>query len=164
MLAALLATGAAGYRPETIVADLRADVDRQVNVLDHVQPLRMVVGVGARALPAHAQKDQNVRSAARKDRNVRAPRVPSPNNTWLTLLAEHGVLGFAFFAAFMLRGIALMWRATAEFQTRAPARTSGPRRSASSASRGSCAPRTFSTDCLCCSSSGAPWASASARR
>jgi MFS family permease len=112
MLAALLATGAAGYRPETIVADLRADVDRQVNVLDHVQPLRMVVGVGARALPAHAQKDQNVRSAARKDRNVRAPRVPSPNNTWLTLLAEHGVLGFAFFAAFMLRGIALMWRAT----------------------------------------------------
>lgn len=113
-LAALLATGTAGYRPATIAADLTADVDRQVTVLGHVQPLRLAVGVGARALPAHAQKDQNVRSAARKDRdrNERVPRVPSPNNTWLTLLAEHGIVGFAFFAAFMLRGLGLMWRAT----------------------------------------------------
>ena len=108
-VAALIGTGSAGYRPTSIQADVALDVQRQIGVLDHVQPLRLVVGVGARALPAHAQKEEDFRNA----RSGRHVRVPATNNTWLTLLADHGVLGFLFFVGFVVRGIALMWKATA---------------------------------------------------
>lgn len=107
LVTSLSLSGAPSYQPSAIVKELRADIARQADVLSHVQPLRLAVGVGARALPAHVQKDEDQRSA-RSGRRVRAA---DAENTWLTLLGDHGVLGFGFFVAFFVGGLALMWRA-----------------------------------------------------
>lgn len=96
------------YAPDAIAADLRRDVERQTQVLKHVQPARLAFGVGARGLQAHAQKDEVLRGAAR---GVPAKRVPLPRNAWLTLLADHGILGFLSFLGFVVGGLGLMWRA-----------------------------------------------------
>jgi hypothetical protein len=104
----LTATETAGYGMTSLAAELRGDAQRQAQVLDHVQPMRLAVGVGARSLPAHAMKDDVHRAA----RQGRSPKVPATHNTWLSLLAEHGVLGFAFFLGFFACSIRLMVRAT----------------------------------------------------
>ena len=96
------------YTPAAIGADLQQDFDRQVQVLSYVQPARLAFGVGARGVQAHAQKAETVRAG---HRGKPVPRVPMPQNAWLTLLADHGVLGFACFMAFVLGGFRLMWRA-----------------------------------------------------
>jgi lipopolysaccharide/colanic/teichoic acid biosynthesis glycosyltransferase len=107
-VAVLSTTERAGYGLAPLAAELRGDVQRQAQVLDHVQPLRLAVGVGARALPAHALKDDAHRAA----RQGRAPKVPATHNTWLSLLAEHGLLGFGCFVGFLASCLALMVRAT----------------------------------------------------
>jgi len=107
-VAVLSTTQSAGYGPKSVWAELQGDVRRQAQVLDHVQPLRLAVGVGARSLPAHALKDD----AYRAIRQGRLPKVPATHNTWLSLLAEHGIIGFGCFAGFLGSCLALMVRAT----------------------------------------------------
>jgi lipopolysaccharide/colanic/teichoic acid biosynthesis glycosyltransferase len=104
----LMGTETAGYGTRELASDFRADIHRQSQVLEHVQPLRLAVGVGARALPAHALKDDAHRAA----RQGRTPKVPATHNTWLSLLAEHGIVGFACFLGFLGAGLGLMIRAT----------------------------------------------------
>ena len=95
------------YVPSAIGHEIENDLNRQAWIVGHVTPLRLAVGVGARTLPDHAQSLAG-RYARSKGKTV---RVGVTENTYLTLLADHGILGFASFVVFLFGGLVYMWRA-----------------------------------------------------
>jgi lipopolysaccharide/colanic/teichoic acid biosynthesis glycosyltransferase len=91
--------------PRQAVADLQRRVEVQLQVLDHLTATRLLVGTGARTLPSHVHAT-DTRDGVPED--LRGPR--TLENTYLTVLADHGVAGLVFFLAFLFGGLAFMFR------------------------------------------------------
>lgn len=116
-LTATLATfGDPRLQPAQAVADLQRRVEVQAEVLEHLTPARLVVGAGARTLPSHVTAAQ--RHAGGEPADGRSPR-KSLENTYLTMLADHGVAGLLFFLAFLVGGLAFMYRSARRIADRA---------------------------------------------
>ncbi len=92
--------------PRQAIADLQRRVEVQLGVLEHLTPTRLLVGTGARTLPAHVGAT-DARAGVPEDE--RGPR--TLENTYLTVLADHGVAGLMFFLAFLFGGLGFMYRA-----------------------------------------------------
>jgi len=95
------------YTLGQIGAELHQDYERQVELISAVRLERLMLGVGARALRLHAQTAENKRPINNRPR----VRLGSAENTWLSLFAEHGAVGFVLFVAFFLGALRAMWRA-----------------------------------------------------
>ena len=100
-------SGDARMRPQNALAELSTAYDRQMDVLGNVTPRRLAIGVGARSLPSHISTVQKHGSSRWESARHRTPALES---TYLTLLVDHGPIGLAFFLAFVLGGIAFMFR------------------------------------------------------
>jgi lipopolysaccharide/colanic/teichoic acid biosynthesis glycosyltransferase len=93
-------------QPSQAVADLQRRVEVQMQVLHRLTATRLVVGTGARTLPSHVAA-----AAYAADPTSALRGVPiSLENTYLTVLADHGVAGLLFFGAFLFGGLAFMYR------------------------------------------------------
>ena len=95
------------YTLAQVGVDLRQDYERQAELISGVRLERLMLGVGARALRLHAQTTENQRPIKNRPR----VRLGSAENTWLSLFAEHGIVGFALFVAFFVGALRSMWRA-----------------------------------------------------
>jgi lipopolysaccharide/colanic/teichoic acid biosynthesis glycosyltransferase len=96
------------YAFNNIGAEIRSDYAQQLQVVEAVRPERLLLGVGARVLPLHAQTSENLRPGKNRPRL----RIGTAENTWLSLFADHGLVGFSFFVVFFVGALGIMWRAT----------------------------------------------------
>lgn len=99
----LWTAGDGRLRPQQVVKDLQGQFDRQASMLGELTTARLAVGCGARCLPSHVQTARRFAADPRRT-------LPSTDNTYLTVFADHGPLGLAFFLAWFLGGVALMYR------------------------------------------------------
>ncbi len=111
--AALLGSlGDERFRPSDVLSDLSAVSARQADAISHLSPARLAVGVGARTLPEHMRQAR----LRRQGRHAKVLKVRGVENTYLTLLLDHGPLGFAFFLAFFVGSIRFMLRSAPRIQ------------------------------------------------
>lgn len=100
----VLGLGLAGddrMRPTQALADLNAVMSRQAASFDVITTQRLMVGAGARTMPSHLV-------VGGRHKGVEARR--GMENSYATLLVDHGPLGLAFFLAFLFGGWLFMWR------------------------------------------------------
>jgi len=123
-LAILLAIGAymlsqsdvRRFSPGQALQQAGAEVQRQGELLGSLPASRLVLGVGARSLPAYLR--------ARAKRSASAPRENLRfRNFYLTLLAEHGVVGFLLFMLIVATSLRTMGEATRTIPDPAARRT-----------------------------------------
>ena len=100
-LGALSLVGDERLSPARAWADLQAVTHRQTDAINLLTPARMLVGVGARAMPNHL---------AASGRDLGREADPAMENAWLTLLVDHGPLGLVFFLAFFVGSLVFMLR------------------------------------------------------
>lgn len=118
----LLFTGAMNFagdtrlHPARAVEDFQRRVETQMQVLDRLTPTRLLVGTGARTLPSHVYA-----AAVQADPTLaEGAYIPTRlENTYLTMLADHGVAGLVFFLGFLFGGLAFMFRSAARITDRA---------------------------------------------
>lgn len=101
-LGALRLTGDERLSPARALTDLQAVSLRQLDTLELLTPKRMLVGVGARAMPNHLAASG--RHQGRDDADT------AMQNTWLTLFVDHGPLGLLFFGAFFFGSLGFLFR------------------------------------------------------
>lgn len=93
--------GDARMRPTQAIADLEAVTARQAASFQVITTPRLLVGAGARTMPSHL-------AVGARNKGVEARR--GMENSYATLLVDHGPLGLAFFLAFFFGGVWFMWR------------------------------------------------------
>lgn len=101
--------GDARMQPRQVVTDLSAMFERQSASLNIVTWKRMLVGAGARTMPAHLK-------AGGKHRGLEIDG--AMENSYATLFVDHGPLGLAFFLAFLFGGLLFMWRSMPQLADR----------------------------------------------
>ena len=115
LMATFSVVGDDRMRPTAAVADLQSSVERQMDVLGNVTLARLAVGVGARSLPEHMTRVQKHGTSRWESARHLKPWI---GNAYLTLLVDHGPIGLAFFLAFLIGGIAFMFRTASKITDR----------------------------------------------
>ncbi|MCA9526475.1 MAG: sugar transferase [Myxococcales bacterium] len=105
IIAGLGLAGDERMSPSRAVTDLQAMASRQADRLALLTPKRMLVGVGARAMPNHL-------IGSGRDLGRQLENTPAMENAWLTLFVDQGPLGLLFFAAFLGGALLFMLRST----------------------------------------------------
>jgi lipopolysaccharide/colanic/teichoic acid biosynthesis glycosyltransferase len=115
-VAGLWSAGDGRLQPQRALHDLQQQVQRQTAIFGELTPARIAIGAGARSLPSHVQTARRFTAAQHPGRQSSA--LPSIDNTYLTVLADHGPLGLAFFLAWFLGALVLMYRGIARIPDR----------------------------------------------